>query len=80
MREKRWVVQEGRWAVPGACGQRVPIDAVVSRDESQHLCGKQAGSDLGQLALRGPLSLDCAPGCPELRPASVRYSLGQKSS
>ena len=23
---------------------------------------------------------DHAPGCPELRPASVRYSLGQKSS
>eukprot|EP00964_Phaeocystis_antarctica_P147888 scaffold114599_cov67-Phaeocystis_antarctica.AAC.4 len=45
---------------------------------SVDLCRNQAGSDLGQLALRWPLSApDRAPGCPELRPASAHQPVGQ---
>ena len=41
------------------------------------LCGKQRGSDLGQLALRRPRSApNRAPGCSELRPASANQPLG----
>eukprot|EP00964_Phaeocystis_antarctica_P072037 scaffold44018_cov70-Phaeocystis_antarctica.AAC.1 len=47
------------------------------RRQAEHLCGKQSGSDLGQLALRRPLSAPGrAPGCPE--PASA--SLGQSAA
>ena len=43
------------------------------------LCGKQGGSDLGQLALREPLSVpDRASGCHELRPASANQPLGPR--
>eukprot|EP00964_Phaeocystis_antarctica_P070675 scaffold43060_cov56-Phaeocystis_antarctica.AAC.2 len=45
----------------------------------RHLCGKQGGSDLGQLALRRPLSApDRASGYPELRPASANQPLGPR--
>eukprot|EP00964_Phaeocystis_antarctica_P008953 scaffold4849_cov58-Phaeocystis_antarctica.AAC.7 len=48
-------------------------------DGAPHLCGKQGGSDFGQLALRRPLSApDRAPGCPELRPASAKQPLGPR--
>eukprot|EP00964_Phaeocystis_antarctica_P129720 scaffold93599_cov63-Phaeocystis_antarctica.AAC.2 len=40
-----------------------------------HLCGKQGGSDLGQLPLPVP---DRASGCPELRPASANQPLGPR--
>ena len=44
-----------------------------------HLCGKQGGSDLGQLALRRPPSApDRASGYPELRPASANRPLGPR--
>ena len=46
---------------------------------SQPLCGKQGGSDLGQLALRRPLpGTDRASGYPELRPASANQPLGPR--
>ena len=51
------------------------IDAFTS----QPLCGKQGGSDLGQLALRRPLPVpERASGCPELRPASANQPLGPR--
>eukprot|EP00964_Phaeocystis_antarctica_P011033 scaffold6066_cov69-Phaeocystis_antarctica.AAC.4 len=41
------------------------------------LCGKQGGSDLGQLDLRRLLSApEHASGCPRLRPASANQPLG----
>ena len=45
-----------------------------------HLCGKQAGSGLGQLALRRTLSApDRAPGCPKPRSASANQPPGPLS-
>ena len=58
-----------RVRVPLLLGRAVGVPLAPHR---ARLCGKQGGSDLGQLALRRPLSApDRAPGCPELRPASA---------
>ena len=58
----------------GLRGVALAPDAALLR-----LCEKQGGSDLGQLALRRPLSgTDRASGCPELRPASANQPLGPR--
>ena len=63
-------LREASGAVPA--GQRLPSNA-------QPLCRNQAGSAVGQPALRRPLSApEQAPGCPELRPASAKQSVGPR--
>ena len=60
-------------------GLTIALPSRPPRPRAACLCGKQGGSDLGQLALRRPLPVqDRASGCPELRPASANQPLGPR--